>query len=796
MIDISLRLKILFLFLGLIVVSSITTISAVLYATNKSVEEQAQEKLKVGLNVFEQLMDIRSNQLFDSAEVLTADFGFKAAVLDNDQATVLSVLENHGARIDADLMMLATLDGELIASTDRTTHQKRNFPFKVLLPEAESEGGLMSIVMLNGNAYQMLMLPVNAPVPVAWTVVGFLIDQELANQLKELTNLDVTFTGDLTNNTKPLASTAPSLYITTISNISSSDERLSSEEWQRGILADHDYLSLRSSLTDTQQYQVNAILRTSLDEAFEQFSPLRVQMLTISGLALTLSVIIGFFIARNVTRPVNYLVSSAERISSGDYSKEIPFSHCKHNEIGKLASSFSLMQKGIAEREEKILYQVYHDSLTGLSNRISVQEQLDHLLSNDLEETSLFTLLSINIRQFKQINDTFGYQIGDELLKAIGTKLKALSEQASLKPARIGGDEFLLILSHSPEEDITDKALSVLKIINTHYHINNLDIPVNVTAGLASYPAHGNKTNQLLRRVDIALNNAKNKKQELAIYEVGEDEKYLNQIRLVNDLKTAISKNQLTMFYQPKVDLKKKEVTQVEALIRWFHPELGFIRPDEFIGLAEQSGLMPALSRWVLRTVLSDAASWKEQEVNLAMAVNLSAYDLAHDDLPEYVDQLLAEKSLTSEDLILEVTESAVMDDPDQALNVLNQFKRKGIKLAIDDYGTGYSSLSQLKLMPVDELKIDMSFVLKLDKNPDDQAIVQSTIEMGHNLGLYIVAEGVENRASWELLEKYGCDKLQGYYISKPQSSEDFLSWYKQYNVSDEYITSSSMKEV
>jgi EAL domain-containing protein (putative c-di-GMP-specific phosphodiesterase class I) len=247
------------------------------------------------------------------------------------------------------------------------------------------------------------------------------------------------------------------------------------------------------------------------------------------------------------------------------------------------------------------------------------------------------------------------------------------------------------------------------------------------------------------------------------------------------------------MFYQPKVDLHEQCVTQVEALIRWFHPELGFIRPDEFIGLAEQSGQMPELTRWVIRRVLSDAANWQAQGIDLAMAVNVSAYDLATDELPQYALNLLHSLNLSTRHLIIEVTESAVMQDPEQALSVLNQFKSEGIKLAIDDYGTGYSSLSQMKSMPVDELKIDMSFVLKLAESKEDQAIVQSTIELGHHLGLTVVAEGVENRESWALLESYGCDKLQGYYISKPQSSQDFITWYQSYKVQDEYANASDM---
>ena len=780
MTDISLRNKILFLFLSLIIVSSVTTISAVLLATNNSVEEQAQEKLAVGQRVFEQLLDIRAKQLFESAEVLTSDFGFKTAVLGKDRSTILSVLNNHGARIGADLMMLASLDGQLIASTDQASQQQGHFPFKALLPEAEEGGGLMRTVMLTGNAYQILMLPIKAPTIAAWTVVGFQINSQLAKQLKDLTTLDVTFKG--------IDQSKRTFEISTLSSEQGHEKFMNAgdDAWQYMTLNQQNYLALVTSLVNTEHYKVDAILRTSLDKAFAQFSSLKIQILTISSIALALSVIIGFIIARNISHPVNTLVSAAQRISSGDYSGDILDGQYKHNEIGKLASSLSLMQKGIAEREDKILHQVYHDTLTGLANRISAQQQIDELLKQTLSSTHSVALMHINIRHFKQVNDTFGYQVGDQLLVAFSQKLRALSDN-QYQAVRLGADEFLLLLQGSTEADVITMVSSLSHQLIGRYHIGELDIPLSISSGVSIYPIHGNRTDQLLRRADIAMNEAKSQKQTVAFYQAGADEKHLKQIRLVNDLKTAIADDLLVMFYQPKLDLRVKKITQVEALIRWFHPELGFISPDEFIGLAEQSGLMPSLSRWVIRHVLKDAAEWKQQGLELAMAVNLSAYDLAYDDLPGYVHDLLVEHSLTPTSLILEVTESAMMENPEQALKVLNQFKADGITLAIDDYGTGYSSLSQLKSLPVDELKIDLSFVLKLDQDKADQAIVQSTIEMGHNLGLVIVAEGVENRASWQLLEGWGCDKLQGYYISKPQSATDFIQWFQHYDVLSEY---------
>lgn len=775
--DISLRKKVLLSFLSLIIVSSVMTISAVLLATNNSVAGQAREKLVVGQKVFEELLELRANQLFESAEVLTSDFGFKAAVLDNDQRTVSSVLENHGARIGADLMMIASLEGQLIAST--VERQKANeFPFQHLLGEAEEEGGLTRIVVLDGLPYQILMLPVLAPITSAWAVAGFQIDEKLARQLKRLTTLDVSFSG--------WDGDASQFELTTLEEKPSLAMQVTESygEWIRMTHDDEEFLALVTSLVESDNYQVNAVLSTSLSLAIEQFSPLKLQILIIASIALVLSAYIAFIIARNITRPVNTLVTAAERISSGNYESDIGLAGYEKNEIGKLATSISQMQRGIADREDKILYQLYHDGLTGLANRAMIQEKINKLIAEP--EAHHFALMQINVRHFKQVNTTFGYQVGDQLLIAISRRIESVLK-ADESAARLGSDEFLLLFHNIDPAMFESRAKSLQTALESPYLVNELSIPVVFTAGLVMFPTHGERTDLLMRRADTALNEASKLKLPSLLYQEGSEEKHLKQTRLINDLKHAINEDLLTMFYQPKLDLNKRKVTQVEALIRWIHPDFGFVSPEEFIGLAEQAGLMPALSRWVISTVLRDAVSWREQGVELKMAVNLSAYDLACDDLPAFISQTLRHNNLDASSLILEVTESAMIDDPEQALKVLNELRGQGIVLAIDDYGTGYSSLSQLKDLPVDELKIDMAFVLKLDESKFDQAIVKSTIDMAHQLGLTVVAEGVENRASWGMLEEWGCDKLQGYYISRPQNSADFVAWFKQYDVQSEY---------
>lgn len=774
--NIGLKAKILLSFVGLIFLSSLTTILAVIIATNSSVETQARDKLIVGQNVFEQLLDIRSEQLFESAQVLTADFGFKTAVLTGDESTIVSVLENHGARIGADLMMLTSLDGQLIASTGSVV-QLEEFPFQSLLSAAGEQGGLASTVVLQNKPYQILMLPVKAPIPKAWALAGFEMNLSLAGQLKELTSLEVSFIG--TSSEKGLGFELTTLALEDAGPLPSFDKV---HDWKLLQKGDERFLGLETTLVDESEYKVVAQLSTSLEQALEIFEPLKIQILSIAILALVISSIAGFVMSRNITRPVDNLVKAAERISEGDYQVEIGGQRFKQNELAKLATSLDQMQRGIAAREEQILYQAHYDHLTGLENRSAMTQRITSLINDSDRKFACFGLMLIDVWHFKQINDTLGYQVGDSLLIAIAERLKLL-QSGEIVPSRIAVDEFLVVFQGDSKEEVERKSQYLLGELSNVYHVNELEIKADFYSGLVLFPDHGATTEQLLRRVDIALNKGKDTRVRCKLYEVGLDEKHLKQLKLVNSLREAISSNQLSVHYQPKVDLKQRKVTQVEALVRWVHPDLGFISPGEFIPLAEQSGLMPLLTRWVIRETVMQGAQWREQGVNLQIAVNLSAYDLSNSDLPDYIAGMLEKYGVPTDAFIFEVTESAMMEDPEQARSVLNHLKKLGFLLAVDDYGTGYSSLSQLKDMPVDELKIDMSFVLNLDRSAFDQAIVHSTIEMGHKLGLTIVAEGVETVESWLILENWNCDKLQGYFIAKPQPAAEFIAWLQGYQV-------------
>lgn len=767
---ISLHKKILALVLSLLIVSIALIGSAVLLSTNTAVQMQAKERLETGQRVFERLLTEYGGQLLDSASVLVSDFGFKQAVTSQDLPTIESALENTGARIDADLIALVSPDGMLVAQTGKIRGIV-NSELKSLLDSAVSRGAHSNIALIDEHILQLVILPVKAPLPVAWIVIGLEIDQNFAAQIKGLTNLDVSFLAER-DQAKPLS-------VSTLSHPLRFDNTDSNEKARFEIHVEHstrgdEYMTLPVALVSAGQYTISAQLHASLHEAHEIFNALQVQILSIAGLALVLSIIGAFLTSRTVTRPIADLVKATERISHGDYQQKIGYDHNASTEIVALGQSFATMQKVISEREELLSKQAFVDPLTGLSSRAAISDFLFQMLRTP---PPTFCVMRLNINGFKVINDTFGYEIGDEVLKSMAHTLQKLIPVPG-HTARLGADEFAAVLI---ESEVGRREALILELIEqiqrpiAHAKVSACQIRI----GIAVYPEHGGESETLMRRAEIALNYAKDKKLSYSYYLTGQDESHRRQIRLVADLKIAIADNKLELFYQPKYDVKADRVTQVEALLRWIHEDFGFVPPDEFVGLAEQSGLMPLLTQWVIEQVAKQCRLWKDKNTQIAIAINLSAYDV-NDKLPQKLARVLKDNSIDATDMILEITESAFMENTAQAIIVLNQLRQMGFPLSIDDYGTGYSSLAQLKNMPVNELKIDKSFVLNLDKDSNDQLIVRSTIDLARTMGLGVVAEGVETLEACHLLKRWGCDKLQGYYFSKPLPVTKFEAWLQE----------------
>ncbi len=417
-----------------------------------------------------------------------------------------------------------------------------------------------------------------------------------------------------------------------------------------------------------------------------------------------------------------------------------------------------------------------HDPLTGLPNRTLALERLGSAMTAQRNTA----LIYLGIGNFRAVNESLGPEGGDLALQQMSRLL-----QATLRPgdsvARIIGDEFLLLLENTDSDSAVGIADKLQQLLLKPLRVGSHDVALDCRIGIASYPVDGNAPEDLLRRAAIAMQDAAGLASHLQVYQRGRDDAQQRQIRLIRDLRHAASKGELLLHYQPKLDIAAGQVRQAEALLRWQHPVLGMVSPGEFITLAERTGSIQLLTAWVIEEVSRQLREWAGRGLRVQVSLNISTEDLIDPQLPARVRQLLDTYQVPAQQLIFEITESGVMLNPEVALQVLHGLRECGISLSVDDFGTGYSSLAQLKRMPVQELKIDQSFIRDLDDASEDAVIVRSTIEMSHSLGLKVVAEGVEFERSLQLLGRWQCDIAQGYLISRPLAAKAFETWMAQH---------------
>ncbi len=441
--------------------------------------------------------------------------------------------------------------------------------------------------------------------------------------------------------------------------------------------------------------------------------------------------------------------------------------------------------------EEALRHQALHDSLTGLPNRVRLGDLLTDNLRTAHATAQSLSLMLVDLDRFKEVNDTLGHQVGDILLRQVAGRLQqALGATETL--ARLGGDEFAIVLPAADAAAALVVARLILQSLVTPFEVGLHLLDLGASVGVAVYPEHGTEAEMLLQHADVAMYIAKRAQSGVAVYEPALDLHTVRRLALMRDLRRAILDEELSLHYQPKVAIATMQVCGVEALLRWTHPEHGFIPPDEFIPLAEQTGLIASLTEWVLLTALTQARAWRETARPLSVAANLSTRSLQDPHFPEVVARLLRRFEVAPTDLTLEITESSLMTDPPRARDVLIGLHDLGVRLEIDDFGTGYSSLGYLKRLPVDGLKVDRSFMQHLLEDPHDEVIVASTIGLAHSLGLRVVAEGVETQAALARLTDLGCDVVQGYFLSRPLPAEALGRWLHEYSTSRDEADSRS----
>jgi diguanylate cyclase (GGDEF)-like protein len=428
----------------------------------------------------------------------------------------------------------------------------------------------------------------------------------------------------------------------------------------------------------------------------------------------------------------------------------------------------------------RVLTLAYQDPLTGLANRARFFARLSAAIDAAGPRGPGVAILVMDLDRFKYVNDTLGHEVGDRVLREVATRLRVAPPSACL--ARLGGDEFAVILTGADAVDVVDTAKAIVAALANPilYEAQPLDIGASV--GVARFPQDGANAQTLVRNADTAMYVAKRNRTGVAIYNAYYETTQQEHLSLLAELREAAQSGQLRLVYQPKLSLHTSNVSSVEALIRWTHPRKGNIPPPQFIPFAEHTGYIKVLTDWVLTEAIRQCAEWLSNSVKLQVAVNVCARDVLSGDLPDRIAVLLADHRVPAGLLCLEITESGLMEEPEQLQKVLDRLSAMGLQLAIDDYGAGYSCLSDLRNLPVQELKIDTSLIRSLVADADMPLIVRSTIDLGHNLGMKVVAEGVEDDDGWQLLKLLGCDHAQGYFMSPPLEAGALLPWMREHD--------------
>jgi diguanylate cyclase (GGDEF)-like protein len=765
------RLRLALFFVATLVTVQLLTAGLVYEVTRRALVTEGERQLTANAQAFVAQMDDISARIAGNVEVLSLDYALRAAIAERDRGTVLSVLRNHGRRVGASRMLLIGLDGTVEADTDAAANALTHFPFPDLIDSAYNRR-TAAVVALDGKASWMVAVPIYAPQPVGLVVVSVPLDDALLAHMQQLSALP--------RNVELAAQPAPghwevvargNRYTGLVDGLVAARRGL---PW-KPLLTEIDgreYMVLAQRLKQPKQgTPVVAVLGYSLDDALSPFRSVAIAWATLLALGLGVGLLGAWFTARSVSRPVEALAAAARRIEAGDY--RAPASMQRRDEIGQLAGAFGTMTKAVHQRESHIRHQAMHDSVTDLPNRVAAEASIDHDLGGDgMGEGAL---LMIGLTRLPEIIKTMGHALCDRLMRDASERMRRVAVDAYL--ARTSDTQFVCWLSRADQAAAVAAALRILDVLNAPYQETDVSIDRLPSVGIAMAPADGSQASTLLRHAEVAQFAASGSASALSFYDAATDPHRPDRLSLMGDLREALDRDGLLLHYQPKLDLASRRVDGAEALLRWNHSRRGWIAPDAFIGMAEDTGNIQRVTRWVLASALAQAQKWIEQGLPLHIAVNLSTHDLEDAELPARIEGLLSIHRVPATCLTVEVTERAVIGEPDIAIRILRRLAEQGIGIAIDDFGVGQSTFAYLRHLPVSELKIDQMFVKHLATDANDRTIVRSIVDLSHRLGYRVTAEGVEDQGALDYLASTGCDHAQGYFISRALPADAFAAF-------------------
>jgi diguanylate cyclase (GGDEF)-like protein len=772
--------RIVALFLALLLVVQLASFALISHSIAINADVSITQELRTGERLLWSQLEQDGRAREDAARLLEKDHGFRSVLAegvrgDEMRETLRDALANHGERIHASLVAYTDADFRLVAAT---TDQAG--PFVALLPQLKSRApgdaqGHGRLALVSGHAYQVVAVPVGAAGLGGWVLMAFALDRSVLHEVQRLSRLQSVL----------LARDADGPWQALASVLDTDDTGAVAEQVPRGArqfpltVGDEHLRGLYVTLLDAPGQQLGVALLRSFDDAVAPYRRLQLTLLALTVLGVAVFALGSVLTARRISKPLRALSESARRLGCGDYETPVP--RASGDEVGELAQALEAMRRGIQDREQQMHRLAFWDALTGLPNR----EQFGRQLQERLRSGARCAVLLLDLDRFKLVNDLLGHGFGDQLLRGVAQRLRPFCEAPGDMLARLGGDEFALLLDGVDDAIAVAAAHRVQRALEEPMHIDDQTVDLGASIGIAMFPRHGQDAGLLLSRAELAMYAAKRQRSGSQVYEPRLDAGSQESLSLLGELRHAVTGQELRLYLQPKVDLPTGQVVGAEALVRWQHPQRGLLPPGEFVPFAEQAGFVRHISTWM---VTAAARAWRVLDQHgrgLCISVNLSPRDLMDADLATRLTAIVREHGAPTQALCLEITEGAIMEDPQRAQTTLEQLSALGFRLSIDDFGTGHSSLAYLKRLAVDELKIDKSFVMAIERDHDDAKIVRSTVQLAHNLGLSVVAEGVETARSWKLLDALGCDQGQGYFIARPMPEAQLAGWLGRWSVPD-----------
>ena len=785
--------KMILFFTLLFILGQITILCSVYYVTRSYMIAQAEEKLVQASEVFKLRMASRIDYLRVEANLLSSSYLVKQALTQGNNYHLKTILTKIAFDMGYNQVVVMKKNGQVLLNLFKDEQMQGSFPFKAFMSRnSENKNQTATILVVNNHVYEFVMVPLKMVMTDGsekefWLGIGSeLVDDTLAKMKAQYTfNLDILVRiQDKQKKWQPLASSLKlssdnrgdflSLEKINDINIQVNSPIIASLKGTKYIVLPVKFI------TSAQSDNFQIILMYQFSKIMSGVYQLMTLLIIIFLIGLGLTILCAWLLGRRIAEPINKLSTDIKNITHGKVQKITSIK--THDEVGRLSKAFNNMIETIKDRENTINYQFMHDLSTKLPNHRFFRKFSEKLLQKLSQQQSKpnIALLFIGLSRIKEINHTFGHEFSTALKVKVAERLHAMKMLSLV--SHFSSNEFVLVIQdYKNTFSLEETVKSISRSLEQPYQISQANVDINAYIGVCEIQIENKDINFWVRNADHAHYVAKKEDLKYLFYHKKMDRRGTENLSLMGELVQAINHDQLLIYYQPKVSFKVVNQVDAEALIRWKHKKYGYLSPQTFIPLAEQTGHINKLTEWVITQVIKQLSQFKQQYPNIRISVNVSAKDLINKDFVPFIQNQLACYQILPGNLVLEITEGAVMNNPHQGLKILHQLKKLGVILSIDDFGTGYSSMEYLKKLPIQEMKIDQSFVKQMHQLKQDALIVQSLINLAHNLKLKIIAEGVLNQEIEQLLKSYGCDYGQGYYYSPALPPESFKKWLNDY---------------